>query len=242
MPVEVASLWVRKGSDVFRLGGIAGINVGIMDELANVASAVFDFDDVSGEEPPALGDLIYATNFEDWREGTFDSGSISIVDGVYRMSVNPPSGSYVSAFTVNSEQYADASFSVQLRQNVGPPLADGCVMLHVDPDNQDWDYAFCVSGSGYVSFIYEEFQEDGSYYFDTIFETVLEEGFNLSEWHTLQVIASGDNFWLAIDGLVVGTAYDVGPMTGEVGVVVNNFADEVVEFDFQNLQVYSLQQ
>lgn len=243
-PVQIGAVWVRQGTDVFRFGGIAGTNVDIISQLTELAKTSLGTggsEQTDIGEPPALGGVIYSTNFEDWQQDTFDAGSLTHNGDVYRLTVNPPPGTYVSAFTTGSEQFGDLSATVEMRQTSGPEQSEGCVMLRVDPEAQNYDYAFCVSSTGYTNAVYETFDDAGGYEFETIFEGNVAESVSLSEWTTLQMIAQGNKFWFLVNGELVGTAQHDGPTTGEVGIVVNNFAEAPVEFEYRNLEVHALQ-
>lgn len=239
--VNIAVVWSQVGPLSLRSTVLsAGAHDPLPDAIAAVQVSLGLLGYTSAGTPPTEGEVLVATDFSDWIVQEFDSGTISFVDGTYRLNVTQGGGSFVSAYT-EENVFTDFSVSVDLRMTTDTPSATGCVIARLQPVDLNHDYALCLDGGGGVTAIYEQFDAEGGY----ASEPILQGDFGLAgsaqEWNRLRIIARGGDFWFFVNDELIGSASHAGPAEGHAGIVVNNYGETPTEFEFTNFVVRALE-
>ena len=151
--------------------------------------------------------------------------------------------------TKDALQVDDNSYSVTLRK-VAPDGVTytgdslGCVVYRAPQMNGSGDfYEYCIVYSdnfvtGTVALLVSS---AGSSILveDDIADFPLISKETASDWHTLKVIAKGNDFWYYLDNMYLGTATDDGPTGGTAGFAGHNLdasGTQQIEFSFLSVK------
>ncbi len=199
------------------------------------------------DPPPAVGELLAAADFSTWPEVETTFGDTGApVEGGYEIS-NPPTG-FLQLIPEGS--FDDAYYTLDARVTQTSGSGAACIVYRATPNEEnplfnDFGYWFCFVYEGpnvvAVAVVYETvagFSELGG--------AQIPEPYPLaSDWQQLGVAAQGQEFWFVVNGEVYGSiVHDVGPGSGQVGILTMNFDTEEdgpdAIFQMRNLEIYEL--
>ena len=198
--------------------------------------------------PPAIGDLIAEADLTNWPEveTTFGDTGMPTDDG-YRVR-NPPTG-FLQLLADGS--FGDAYYTVDTRAaQISDTGGASCLVYRADPfdDNPlflDVGYWFCIFYENQEVLAAAAIYETTTDIIDLGGVEFLEPRPAASDWHQIGVVADGSEFWFVFDDVVLGSiVHDVGPGTGQVGLLSFNFDDTEggpnAVYDYRNLQIYAI--
>ena len=182
------------------------------------------------------GQASYLETFDEvgsWRVGEDLEASGQVVDGVYRLAVEPYNEYF---WTTAGENFENGVFSVEATQVAGP-LNPGYGMIFRVDDEQNAFYMFLVSGDGWVLIARCFLGCSGA---DNRVELVNDDWFQsaavnqgLGETNELKVEANEGNLVFYVNEQLVGAVTDTVIDGRDIGMIVRTIdvGDIVVEFD-----------
>ena len=212
-------------------------------EAGNVGQHYYTwrYDQPSNEVPSDQEPLV-VWNANDWLPAQYEDEHVSVKvvgDALHhRTNTDIPIFSWVDVPT------GDYSVSADVRLvdagGTDPESTFACITARQSPDFSS-NYVLCIYPDGWVSAVYEYFDEEGVY----VFEELFENGFSdlvgpANEWNTLKIVVLHDQVWFLVNGSLYGTATHAGPLTGKPAMYVVSLDGAWVEWAFTNFNVYSL--
>ncbi len=175
-----------------------------------------------------------------WRVGNDLEASGQVIDGVYRLAVEP----YNSYFwTTAGVDFTNGVFSVEATQIEGPLNPGFGMMVRVD-DQQDAFYMFLVSGDGWVlvarCFLACSGENRVELINDGWFESAaVNKG--LGETNELKVEANAGNLIFYVNEQLVGAVTDMVINGSDIGLIVRTIDTGNVVVEFDNFSVTPLE-
>ncbi len=150
--------------------------------------------------------------------------------------------------TSGSADFGDASFSLDIKKLTTDGNSTACLVYRATQSGTSGAYyQFCLLYSadtvvGVQAVLITSDNISSATNVNTVAGFQLDTPVSALEWHTVKVIAKGDQFWFYFDGSYQGTATFSGPSSGTIGFSAYNLDTDVTQtFEFANLTVKSLQ-
>lgn len=179
---------------------------------------------------PLLSDPLNGPNGNGWPD---DGVSCSFVNGRYYVNANGADTLQPCISSSSSLQYSDAAFQVDT--TLGSSDDAGLVFRTSADGNQFYDFEITRQGQFYF-----RYRNNGGYTFlisPTSSSAIKEAG----SQNTLLVLASGSDFQLFVNGVLVGRVHDSTFASGQLGVVAGTGRSSLSgNASFTNLRVYKV--
>ncbi len=150
--------------------------------------------------------------------------------------------------TSGSANYGDASFSLDIKKLTMDGNSTACLVYRASQTGTSGAYyQFCLLYSadtivGVQAILITVDNISSATNVNTVAGFQLDTPVSALDWHTVKVIAKGDQFWFYFDGSYQGTATFSGPSTGTIGFSAYNLDTDVTQtFEFATLTVENLQ-
>ena len=170
-------------------------------------------------------------NDSNWQVNDTDGASATVADGVFRFTVTEPEAIYW--ITDGEQSFGDGTWEVDVTQIAGPVDAGYGLVFREDASVDNF-YLFQVSTDGFIwiGACYAGCEDITMLVGDGWVESS-DVAVGLNQRHALRVESTGGDMVFYVNDVEVGRATDTSFAEGDLGMLVETFADggAVVEFD-----------
>lgn len=155
---------------------------------------------------PSEGGVLYDKPMSQWPSSSDGWGNQGYPSGSeYQINLQPLNVFFTFA-SAGSASFGDASYSVDVRRPSAFGISSPCMALRGTLDS--W-YELCLTfdDQSLVAFALRHFEwiDSSNFREEILLTSLLEGGGSPQDWHNLKVISEGNEFWVYIDGVYMGS-------------------------------------